>query len=74
MTDIPEPDAKRIPFSIRRGVGLEPADRIPGRGSVTGLANGKPVVWTPGGHTVDVLPGIRHTIPTLAPNLPSPRG
>ncbi len=64
---------RSIPFSIRRGVGQEPADRAPKRGSVTGIGDrGQKVVHVPGEGTRDMPSTPPEAIPVQAPTLPPP--
>jgi hypothetical protein len=73
MSDSYDDFTRSIPFSIRRGVGQEPADRAPKRGSVTGIGDrGQRVVHVPGEGVHDMPSTPPEAIPVLAPTIPPP--
>lgn len=73
MSDSSDDSFRDIPFSIRRGVGQEPADRAPKRGSVTGIGDdGKRVVVVPDEGVHDHASTPPAPIPAQAPVIPDP--
>ncbi len=71
MFDSYDDFAHTIPFSIERGVGQDPADRAPKRGSVTGIGDhGQKVVHVPSEGTRDLPTSPPAAIPVAGPRFP----
>jgi hypothetical protein len=71
MSDSFDDFTRSIPNSIRRGVGQDPADRAPRRGSVTGIDDhGRRVVQVPGEGVHDQASTPPAPIPVPAPASP----